>query len=240
MITRDRVISAQLHQILVDMPTLSAYLDEVARLAVHAAEPTVSCGITVRSPRGPYTVSSSDPLSAELDEDQYGNGDGPCIQALREGVEIYVADFNDERRWGQYPVRATALGVHGSLSLPLMVGGESLGAVNFYSLLARPYDEACRAELRVFAGTVSGALGIAVRMADQLTLTEQLRAALTSRTVIDQALGILMAREQCDAASAFGQLRTSSQQQNIKLRVLAGRLVTGVSEQSLPPERSAV
>jgi hypothetical protein len=34
-------------------------------------------------------------------------------------------------------------------------------------------------------------------------LTDQLRASLASRTVIDQALGVIMAKQRCTSAEAF-------------------------------------
>ena len=53
--------------------------------------------------------------------------------------------------------------------------------------------------------------------------------ALSSRTVIDQAIGILMGEQRCDAGTAFELLRTHSQNNNRKLRDVAIDLVTRVS-----------
>lgn len=54
---------------------------------------------------------------------------------------------------------------------------------------------------------------------------EQLRTAIASRAVIDQALGIVMHMLDCDADRAFGALRTLSQHTNRKLSVVAARIV---------------
>jgi AmiR/NasT family two-component response regulator len=40
-------------------------------------------------------------------------------------------------------------------------------------------------------------------MAQQAVLTDQLRASLASRSVIDQALGVIMGEERCTAQEAF-------------------------------------
>jgi AmiR/NasT family two-component response regulator len=53
----------------------------------------------------------------------------------------------------------------------------------------------------------------------------QLQAALISRPVIDQAVGILRSRSGDTAAEAFATLRQLSQRQHVKLAVLAGRIV---------------
>jgi AmiR/NasT family two-component response regulator len=54
---------------------------------------------------------------------------------------------------------------------------------------------------------------------------EQLRIALDSRAVIDQAKGILMALRQISADEAFTLLVEQSQRENVKLRDLATRFV---------------
>lgn len=60
-------------------------------------------------------------------------------------------------------------------------------------------------------------------------LTDQLRASLASRAVIDQALGIIMAQQRCTATEAFGILRTASQHRNFKVRHVAEQIVTGIT-----------
>ena len=93
--------------------------------------------------------------------------------------------------------------------------------------------EARRAEN--FAENASGALTLAIRLASHAALIEQLRSSLTSRTVIDQALGIIMAREQCNQSRAFAILRSASQNSNVKLRDIASAVVTSVTGEPLPP-----
>ena len=86
----------------------------------------------------------------------------------------------------------------------------------------------------MFAACAAGALALAARQASYAALTDQLRAALASRSVIDQAIGIIVAQERCPAAQAFAILRTASQKRNVKLREIARDIVTSVS--GAPPE----
>ena len=62
---------------------------------------------------------------------------------------------------------------------------------------------------------------VIARLSDKV---EGLQEALLSRDVIGQAKGILMERFHLTADQAFEQLRTSSQQLNIKLRELAANV----------------
>ncbi|NUU19727.1 ANTAR domain-containing protein [Cellulomonas humilata] len=54
----------------------------------------------------------------------------------------------------------------------------------------------------------------------------QLGLALESRTTVDQAKGVLMLEYGMDAATAFGLLRSASQERNVRVRVLADRIVS--------------
>jgi AmiR/NasT family two-component response regulator len=78
------------------------------------------------------------------------------------------------------------------------------------------------------AATVTATL----RHYDEASLTDHLRTALSSRSVIDQAIGIIMGLQRCPPQTAFDVLRTVSQNRNIPLREVAADLVartTGAS-----------
>ncbi|KKD02599.1 ANTAR domain-containing response regulator [Streptomyces sp. WM6386] len=82
---------------------------------------------------------------------------------------------------------------------------------------------------------------VALERAEQLHLlraeVEQLRQAIASRPVIDQARGILMAAHSCTSEEAWTILRKTSQLSNTKLRTVAAALTAGTeSDGPLPPE----
>ncbi|MGI3780546.1 MAG: ANTAR domain-containing protein [Janthinobacterium lividum] len=58
--------------------------------------------------------------------------------------------------------------------------------------------------------------------------------SILSRTIIDQALGIIMGQQRCTASVAFELLRQESQNTRRRLRDVAADLVTRTSGQ--PPE----
>jgi AmiR/NasT family two-component response regulator len=59
--------------------------------------------------------------------------------------------------------------------------------------------------------------------------TEQLKSSVASRSLIDQAIGVIMATEHCSQDRAFALLRGISQNTNVKLRDLAADIVTNAS-----------
>lgn len=89
-----------------------------------------------------------------------------------------------------------------------------------------------QADAQRYADEASWALNLAVRFARNVEITNQLRAALCSRTAIDQGIGIIMGQNRCDADTAFAVLRAASQNRNIKLRDIAAEIITAVSSKS--------
>ncbi|MDT5263787.1 MAG: hypothetical protein QOI90_413, partial [Mycobacterium sp.] len=62
-------------------------------------------------------------------------------------------------------------------------------------------------------------------LAQAMTLTAQLQTALSTRPVIDQAIGLLRGRSGRSAEEAFAQLRSMSQSEHRKLAEVAQRIV---------------
>lgn len=73
---------------------------------------------------------------------------------------------------------------------------------------------------RVGASAKGGA-----RRAGHVDLGEQTKAALRTRMLIGQAVGILMQRDGLDSDAAFARLVDTSQRSNTKLREVARRIV---------------
>ncbi|MFF4757221.1 ANTAR domain-containing response regulator [Streptomyces sp. NPDC001292] len=81
------------------------------------------------------------------------------------------------------------------------------------------------------------------RLLQLQTEVEQLRQAMSSRPVIDQARGILMATHACTAEEAWDILREASQRSNTKLHAVAATITAGArGDGPVPPEeiRSAL
>jgi GAF domain-containing protein len=219
----------ELANLMVATPSMDNFLNDLARLATAVITPPASCGITLDQNNLPLTVASSDPLAAHVDEVQYGHDQGPCLQAMRTGQIVITADLTTEQRWGPYPTYALSYGVHSTLSLPLTVNGDTRGALNLYAGTAHAFGPTEQQHAELFAGPASAALTVVTRQVHQVQLSEQLRDALATRAVIDQALGVLMGHNSCDSDTAFAILRESSQHQNRKLHDVAADIVKTVS-----------
>ena len=224
----------ELHGALLSTQSVEQFLHEMAVLAARLVRRGLSCGMTMQPSGKPVTVACSDPVAARVDEVQYELDDGPCLHAMRDGHVVQIKDTAEKARWPEFEAQAASHGVRSCLALPLTADGKPVGALNLYSREASAFGVAEARRAENFADNASGVLSLAVRLASHAALIEQLRSSLTSRTVIDQALGIIMAREHCTQARAFAILRSASQNSNVKLRDIASAVVTSITGE--PPQ----
>jgi GAF domain-containing protein len=122
-------------------------------------------------------------------------------------------------------------GVRSSLSVPLPYQGTSVGALNIYSGEAEAFasPESLEAGLEV-AQTIAVAVVNADAHAQLSEQTRNMRLAMDSRAVIEQAKGVLMAQRHVDSDQAFEILREASQRYNRKLRDIALGIVASTQD----------
>jgi GAF domain-containing protein len=225
---------AELQQLLLTTENITGFLDQLTALTVTVLPGEVSCGITLRRERGATTVASSDSRASQVDEIQYGHDDGPCLRSLATGQVVAVDDLVQDDRWGNYRMPALGHGIRSSVSLPLRADGAVLGAFNIYATTPRAFGPVEQLVAQGFADEVSRALELTVRMVERSDMSAHLQAALASRAVIDQAVGIIMGQNRCTTDEAFEVLGSISQNRNVKLRDIAADMVTSIGGQPPP------
>jgi GAF domain-containing protein len=152
---------------------------------------------------------------------------GPCVSAATEGVSVVVDDVAEERRWPAFSFRAMELGVRSMVTCALRLGSDAQGALVVISRKPRAFDAQALDVAEIYATHASAAL------ANSRTV-DSLRAAVRSRQVIGEATGILMERHRIDASGAFDLLVRASQDLNVKLKLIAERVVhTGQEPRNL-------
>jgi GAF domain-containing protein len=104
--------------------------------------------------------------------------------------------------------------------------------LNLYARVSRAFSAVDRQLAGLLAGQAAIAVTAALRHYDEVTLSDHLPIALSSRSVIDQAIGIVMAQRRCDPDVAFATLRTISQRRDIKLRTVTAELVAAIHSPS--------
>jgi GAF domain-containing protein len=209
---------------------LAELLERVAIFAAHAIPGADGAGVTLlrvdRLDNRVEALAASHPFVSEIDEIQYVTlNEGPCITAALEGRTVRSGSLGAETMWPRFGPRVGRLGVHSALSLPLLIPGQVVGAINVYAHEKNVFDDHAAELGEMFAAPAAVAVHNAQVLSQALTLTTQLRSALTSRPVIDQAIGLLRGRTGATADEAFASLRAISQSEHIKLADVAQNIV---------------
>ncbi len=204
---------------------LADTLERVSVLATQALSETPEVSLTLIEGERAWTAATSGPVALQLDQRQYDTGSGPCLDAALYGETIKVTMDGTEQPYPALRQAAQDQGVTHTMSIGLATGDQVLGAMNLYNSTGRPFSDDSDRIARTFAVCVGIVLANVERYRLAAARATQLEVALQSRAPIEQAKGILMAQYRCTNEEAFKILVRRSQQQNVKLRVLAQDLV---------------
>jgi GAF domain-containing protein len=216
---------AELARIVVGAQPPAQTLHRVAELAKETLDGVEDVSLTVIEDGRARSVIFTGPLAVDLDERQYEAGFGPCLDAAKTGQTIVVDSRQDDSPYRQFARVAGRAGVRHTVSVGLPLAQRSIGGLNIYRTADSPFTPALLEHAQVFAGHAAVAVANVTSHANAVNEATHLRRAIESRAVIEQAKGMIMARDKCTADEAFAMLTRISQQQNVKLRDLAQLIV---------------
>jgi GAF domain-containing protein len=216
---------ARLSTLATGLLPLEDALTRVAEYAVRAIPGADGAGLTLLEENRSDTIVSTADFVAQIDDIQYSLGQGPCLSAVAERQLVLSASLGGERRWPQFGSRAARLGVHSVVSLPLITEEGVLGAMNVYAHDKNAFTPDAGRLGELFAVPAAIAVQNAQVLAQTKRLASQLQTALSSRGVIERAIGIMMSRSGGTEADALDRLRALSQHQHEKLPVVAQSIV---------------
>jgi GAF domain-containing protein len=217
-----------LANVLAEEEELDVILDRVCRQVVHAIPDADMASISLARDGGTHTAAATGEHARRIDRAQFEADQGPCIEAAKTGRLVRVAVSEVAERWPEFAGAAQEATMSSYLSAPLFVDSEYHGSLNLYSEGHHGFGALDAALLELYTTAAEAALRTARRYFHARETTEQLRTALTSRAVIDQAKGILMAAHRIHAEDAFDILARKSQEENVKVRDLAQRFITDI------------
>ncbi|MGJ9421524.1 GAF and ANTAR domain-containing protein [Aeromicrobium sp. CF3.5] len=180
------------------------------------------------------THACSDDLALRADFLQSKFNEGPIRAAAATGRPVHATDLHGPTPWPDWSAAAVGeLDIRSALVLPLRLGRVVLGNLNIYGNRSSELVEDPITAAAALAAHVS------VAMAADRAL-EHRDLALQHRSEIGQAQGMIMQRYGVSAAEAFAVLVRISQGQNIKLFMIAERVVTnGVDSISMDSASAA-
>lgn len=202
---------------------LDTTLANITAAAVAVLPDVDAASLTVKHADGRLeTVAPTDDVLLDVDAEQYELREGPCYEAAVDRVHITSPDLANDPRFPRYAPVVLRAGIRSQAGVRLFESPRSNGALNLYSREVGAFSD-LGALSELFAHQSAMALDYARQI-------DQLQEAVATRQVIGQAVGIVMERFSIDEARAFGFLTRLSSHENIKLRVVAERLVAGGSE----------
>lgn len=213
---------------------VSGYLTDVAGRAHDRLGDIIGVALTTAVDGGdPMTTGASTEKAAEVDLVQYSIGLGPCLNALQGGGAAYVPDLAGDDRWGEYGPAAAERGARSCISIPIQDTDERvMGVFKVYAGEVDGLDAEQQDVARSVALEIAGGFGLASALvATSYELSDRIEAMDTRRT-IDLATGVLMGKLGISSADAFSALRRESQNQNLKLRDVAAKLLSVSSPDS--------
>jgi hypothetical protein len=221
-----------------DASIVDVHLERVARLVADTITAVDYASITASRGQGYTTVAASSDLARAVDQAQYADEDGPCLHSLESAAPVGVPDIAATMSWPGFHHAAHELGLHASLSIPLFAGsGVPIAVLNLYGR-----DTAGMAPL------IAGARNLYTgqppppgsRPNGMDTGAQQLLAGLarafTVRDTIQQAFGVLMARDHCSPAEAYRHLRLRAAETGTSLGDTATAVIEASRPHSHPPD----
>ena len=208
---------------------LDDVLGKVATIPARAIPGADGAGVTLlRLDRTGHVeaLAASDPFVTAIDQIQYGIlNEGPCITAARERRTVRSGSLGGETMWPRFGPRVARMGIHSALSLPLLLPDQVVGAINVYARGKHVFDDHAVELGELFAAPAAVAVHNAQILTQTRTLTTQLQTALSSRAIIDQAIGLIRGRSGGTAEDALARLREISQHDHTKLADVAQHMV---------------
>ncbi len=171
-------------------------------------------------------VTAVPPQIAELEQTQYEHLSGPCLDAYRSGRVVAIPDLNlVTERWPEFCGVGRRLGMSAVVGVPMRLQGQTIGALSVYGNDPRPWPAQDLAAAVVMADMATGFLINASKLHQQEQLTEQLKRALQSRVIIEQAKGMIASSRGVSVEDAFGRLRHHARSHNESIRAVAEAVV---------------
>jgi hypothetical protein len=152
--------------------------------------------------------------------------EGPCVDCYATGQPVSVADIRGAtERWPRFVRAAVGAGFASVHAVPMRAAGIVLGALGLFGAHAGELTEADLAVGQTLTHIACVAI-LQERPPTPSTVMPQLRSALTSRVIVEQAKGFLHQMLDVSVEEAFHLLRTYARDSGEHLTDVARKLMT--------------
>jgi len=197
----------ELHRRVHDEDSLIDLMYRAAREAVRLVDDVDWAGVTAQFSGPPFTAASTNRRVMVVDEGQYGQGDGPCLQAMRTDRVVTMTSEQVADRWPVLTQAVRAAGVHSFHAEPLHARQHPVGCLNLYSATRGGLQTPDSDLLVVLTEYLDRGLTDYSAAQPGEPDAHHLQQALRARFAVNQAIGVLMAAHGITADQARSTFR---------------------------------
>lgn len=200
--------------------TLSDILSNCARVCRADA-----CGILIKDGNtGLQLLGATSHRVEELELYQAQIFDGPCAESVRSGKAIHASAVDVVAQWPSFGARMVDAGFGAVAAVPMRWHHRSFGALNLFFESPRTVSQGDLTTMKAFAD-LSSILLVHVDEVDTQEAGRRVRVALETRTVIEQAKGVLSHRNGIDMAEAYRVLVSMATEHQLPLSLMAIEII---------------
>jgi GAF domain-containing protein len=168
-----------------------------------------AAGLVLVDPTGELRVMASTSEESHLMETlQLEAGAGPCVDCFRTGAVVAVDDIAAQgSRWPLFQSSALLQGFRSLHAVPMRLRRRTIGALNLFGDQAGSLTSEDASIAQAFADVATITLLQERAARENALINDQLRRALNSRILIEQAKGVIAHTSHVDMNTAFARLR---------------------------------
>ncbi|MET1086958.1 MAG: GAF and ANTAR domain-containing protein [Arthrobacter sp.] len=187
---------------------------------------SVECAVSLPRRAWEVLTSGTSDRAVDLARRDQENGYGPVSQALTGQPGFILNGYTTNTRWPAYWEQLADAGYRSLASVPLALEGGRFAALTLMAERDDVFTPAVQRRLMAFGQVAAASHLMASELRTAKATADQLRTAMTGRTSIDIACGVIMGQNRCSYQDAFQILATASSHRNIKVRVVAETILS--------------
>lgn len=214
--------------------SITEAVDGMLKVTVDVLPAQAQCGLALIRQGEPASFTATGVPPEVLDEIQYADGDGPCMEAVRTRAIVVSHNLDAESRWPRWTSRARDRGLAAVLAYPFDVDALMVGSFNLYAAQPHALDGDIPLLAMLIADHANLLLRVRLRQLGQEKMLAQVSETATGDPTLERAIGIVMAQRGCPPDQALRHLHDAATHLGVGLPAVAERLVRTVGDRSGP------
>jgi transcriptional regulator with GAF, ATPase, and Fis domain len=175
-----------------------------------------------------HLLAATSEEARKLEVFQLQRDEGPCLDCYQTGKPVSVADLRRQpQRWPRFTSVATEQGFASVHAIPMRLRDERLGALGLFGTNPGALNERDLQLAQGLAHVASIAIVSAGNTLERSDILAAIRVAVSGRSVVETAKGVLAETNSVNTQEAFDLLRDRARNHNKHLADVARDVVSG-------------